>query len=164
MGSYHIFGINFKINDFYSIDDKNAYWNGNKIERADLDSFKILHQFWAMDKKNCYQAYFREENINRETFEPLNYFLAKDKFIIWNGSEKIIGMDAEPFNFWKYLKKLSELIKDFLIQLIAVQELSKQIQNHSVYVRIKRKYYPLVFVKIKIMFSIIMNRHQKLKF
>jgi hypothetical protein len=106
MRSYHIFGFNYKINDFYSIDDKNAYWNGNKIEGADLDSFRILHQFWAIDKNNIYWASCREESIDRETFEPLNYFMAKDKFNIWNCSEKIIGMDAEPFNFWKYLEKI----------------------------------------------------------
>ena len=90
------------LNEFYSKDNKNAFYNENKIPNVDVNSFVALDEEigYAKDKNSVYYSGTKIENANVKTFKVVPteslYFFKDDKNVY--AAEKVIkGADPQTF-------------------------------------------------------------------
>lgn len=71
----------FKIlNDYYTVDDQSAFYNGEKIHKADRKTFNLCeHQSYAKDKNFVFRFDEMILDVDTSTFRVINYQYALDK-------------------------------------------------------------------------------------
>lgn len=90
--------------DFHFIKDKNnVYYQGEKIEGADSNTFKaVQYNYYFKDKNNVYYKEQKIKGVDPDTFEVLGYRYSKDKNNVYNYKEKIEGADPDTFEILKH--------------------------------------------------------------
>jgi len=63
----------------YKKDKDNIYYDWNKIEWVDIESFEVLNYWYSKDKHNVYYFWRKIDWADPETFENLWKYYAKDK-------------------------------------------------------------------------------------
>lgn len=90
------------LNEFYSKDNKNVFYNEYKIPNADVNSFVALDEEigYAKDKNSVYYSGTKIENANVKTFKVVSteslYFF-KDNKNVYVAEKVIKGADPQTF-------------------------------------------------------------------
>ena len=87
------------INQLYSRDKNNIYYDNKKIEGADLPTFQRIDEYiYSKDKNNIYFRGKKISGVDKETFEKIDkYNYSKDKNNIYYDDKKIEGVDKNTF-------------------------------------------------------------------
>ena len=87
------------INQLYSRDKNNIYYDNKKIEGADLSTFQRIDEYiYSKDKNNIYFRGKKISGVDKETFEKIDkYNYSKDKNNIYYDDKKIEGVDKNTF-------------------------------------------------------------------
>ena len=87
------------INQLYSRDKNNIYYDNKKIEGADLFTFQRIDEYiYSKDKNNIYFRGKKISGVDKETFEKIDkYNYSKDKNNIYYDDKKIEGVDKNTF-------------------------------------------------------------------
>ncbi len=87
------------INQLYSRDKNNIYYDNKKIEGADLPTFQRIDEYiYSKDKNNIYFRGKKISGVDKETFEKIDkYNYSKDKNNIYYDNKKIEGVDKNTF-------------------------------------------------------------------
>ena len=87
------------INQLYSRDKNNIYYDNKKIEGADLLTFQRIDEYiYSKDKNNIYFRGKKISGVDKETFEKIDkYNYSKDKNNIYYDDKKIEGVDKNTF-------------------------------------------------------------------
>lgn len=87
------------INQLYSRDKNNIYYDNKKIEGADLPTFQRIDEYiYSNDKNNIYFRGKKISGVDKETFEKIDkYNYSKDKNNIYYDDKKIEGVDKNTF-------------------------------------------------------------------
>ena len=87
------------INQLYSRDKNNIYYDNKKIEGADLPTFQRIDEYiYSKDKNNIYFRGKKISGVDKETFEKIDkYNYSKDKNNIYYNDKKIEGVDKNTF-------------------------------------------------------------------
>ena len=87
------------INQLYSRDKNNIYYDNKKIEGADLSTFQRIDEYiYSKDKNNIYFRGKKISGVDKETFEKIDkYNYSKDKNNIYYDNKKIEGVDKNTF-------------------------------------------------------------------
>ena len=80
-------------NRYYSEDKNNIYYEGRKIENADVETFEIIKSYYAKDKNNVYCRIETIEGADSDTFEIVDI----DK-----------GLTRDKNNKYSYCKKVDD--------------------------------------------------------
>ena len=82
---------------FYTKDPFNVYFMGQKIDGANVFSFKSLNYGYAKDSFNVYYMGEKVDGANVFSFQVLMYAYAKDAFNVYSQGRKIDGANALSF-------------------------------------------------------------------
>ena len=87
------------INQLYSRDKNNIYYDNKKIEGADLPTFQRIDEYiYSKDKNNIYFRGKKISGVDKDTFEKIDkYNYSKDKNNIYYDDKKIEGVDKNTF-------------------------------------------------------------------
>ena len=87
------------INQLYSRDKNNIYYDNKKIEGADLPTFQRIDEYiYSKDKNNIYFRGKKISGADKDTFEKIDkYNYSKDKNNIYYDDKKIEGVDKNTF-------------------------------------------------------------------
>lgn len=84
----------------YGKDKENVYHSYNIMD-AHAPSFHILEYPYAIDKNSIYYEGFALQNADVLAFKMLYSNVSKDENNVYNGNEKIKGIDAKTYIFFK---------------------------------------------------------------
>ena len=118
------------LNKFYSKDDKNVFYEENKVLNVDVNSFTVLGEEseYAKDKNSVYYSGQKIEGANVKTFKVIledgyDSLYSKDDKSVYVAGEVIKGADAKTFrdipetvdyvrdknNLYYYVKNLGKI-------------------------------------------------------
>lgn len=98
------------LNQFYSVDGKNVYYQAKKIEEADLISFQALNGKYAKDKNYVYMEGKKNTTADTNSFQVLSEAYAKDKKYVYR--EYIVVEGADPNTFVVFNSPWNRYAKD----------------------------------------------------
>ena len=95
-----------KLDNFYSLDNENAYYYGRVIEVADVNTFETISYGYAKDSKNAYYMGEIIERVDASTFKVLSYGCAKDSKNVYYRGKIIEKADPKTFKERNYYYSL----------------------------------------------------------
>lgn len=103
------------LNENYSKDKLNIYFDWKVIKWVDLKSFKVISDIFAKDKMNIFWWEEKINEIDSKTFQILDDFYLKDKENIFYISQfdSIIKVEWADINSFKTIKGISKSGIDF---------------------------------------------------
>ncbi|HTB52873.1 MAG TPA: DKNYY domain-containing protein [Ferruginibacter sp.] len=85
--------------DKYAKDDKNVFYEGEKVEGADAATFESIYEFYARDKNNGYYGKDTVKNSDGRTFKVINGYYSTDGKDYFYMEDPLHMTDPKKFRF-----------------------------------------------------------------
>ena len=86
-----------KLDENYSMDNEQVFYNMTPLENADPNTFEILADFYSKDVKQAYFMSWALDNANSSTFQILKESYSHDGKNLYHRSRKLEGADVSTF-------------------------------------------------------------------